>query len=181
MDNVNNLISKLGDVMQLAFVPKDVQAELRYWTETMGVGPFYLLDHIQTIRTLYRGENANIDFSVYIGYWGDIQIEIIEQHNDTPSIYKSWLDENREGLHHVCVVVEDIKKARQICVDAGIQIEQEVDLVGGGGAIYVDAGGGQGHMVELIQLMPEGLAYFDVMKAAARSWDGTNPIIKAGE
>src|SRR5690606_23902147 len=46
MNAPHSLISRLGNVMQLAFVPRDFDAAVRFWTETMGVGPFFLNDHV---------------------------------------------------------------------------------------------------------------------------------------
>lgn len=170
-------IAGLGQIMQLAFVPKDFDAAVRYWTETMGVGPFFDLQHIQTEKTLYRGKPVNLDFSVAIAYWGDMQIELIRQHNDAPSIYTSWLAAGREGLHHVCLVVDGMAQARRICQAAGAEVMQEVWLPGGGEAIYVDAGGG---LIELIDFPKEHLEFFDVMKQEAARWDGSDPIRVVG-
>lgn len=176
MSASRTLISCLGTIMQLAYVPGDLDGALRYWTETMGVGPFFKLPNIQVESAKYRGEPANIDFTVYIAYWGDLQIELIEQHNDTPSIYSSWRREGREGLHHVCIQVEDMAKARAVCAEAGATVMQEIALPGGGEAIYVDAGGGPGSLIEMICFPPENYAFFDVMRDAARDWDGSEPI-----
>ncbi|WP_079435162.1 VOC family protein [Zoogloea sp. LCSB751] len=175
-----SLISRLGSVMQMAYVPADVPGALRYWTETMGVGPFFKLSNIAVDAAKYKGEPASIDFSVYIAYWGDTQVEIIEQHNDAPSIYKSWRSEGREGLHHVCIVVADMARARGICAEAGATVLQEIWLPGGGEAIYVDAGGGPGSLIEMICFPPDNYAFFDVMRDAARHWDGSEPIRAVG-
>lgn len=32
-------IKALGDIIQMAYLPEDFDAALRYWTETVGVGP----------------------------------------------------------------------------------------------------------------------------------------------
>lgn len=175
-----SLISRLGSVMQMAYVPADVPGALRYWTETMGVGPFFKLSNIAVDAARYKGEPASIDFSVYIAYWGDTQVEIIEQHNDAPSIYKSWRGEGREGLHHVCIVVDDMARAREICAEASATVLQEIWLPGGGEAIYVDAGGGPGSLIEMICFPPDNYAFFDVMRDAARHWDGSEPIRAVG-
>lgn len=172
----NALVSRLGTVMQLAFVPGDIDAALRYWTGTMGVGPFFKLEHVQYESGKYRGEPADIDFTVYIAYWGDMQIELIEQHNDAPSIYSAWRRQGREGLHHVCIKVEDMAKARAICAEVGATVMQELTLPGGGEAIYVDAGGGPGSLIEMICFPPEAYGFFDTMREAACDWDGTDPI-----
>ncbi len=180
MNTRNALVSRLGKVMQLAFVPADVQGALRYWTETMGVGPFFKLSNIVVDAAKYRGEPANIDFSVYIAYWGELQIEIIEQHNDAPSIYSSWRQAGHESLHHVCIVVDNMAEARAVCAEAGVSVVQEIWLPGGGEAIYVDGGGGPGSLIEMICFPPESYGFFDMMREAAREWDGSEPIRVVG-
>lgn len=170
-------VSALGTVMQLAFCPKDFAGALRFWTETMGVGPFFVRGPISFPGLLYRGEPSDISFSIAIAYWGDTQIELIEQHNDAPSIYKDWADKGMEGLHHVCIVVDDIHAARAQCVAQGHGIEQEL-YYEGGGAIYVDAGGGPGILTEMVQLSAEQARRFASYRDAARAWDGADPVRK---
>ena len=48
-------ISSLGEIMQLAFVPSDFDAAVKYWTEVMGVGPFYLIENIHLDGMKYKG------------------------------------------------------------------------------------------------------------------------------
>ena len=177
---MTDTIASLGPIMQLAFVPDDIDAALAHWTKTMGAGPFYRLSHIAADRVLYRGEPTEIDFSVLIGYWGDIQIELIEQHDDAPSIYTAWRTQRREGLHHVCLAVDDIAHARAVCTAAGARFEQEVFLPGGVEAFYVDTGGGPGTMVEVIAPSADMKGLFAMMRDAAKDWDGTDPVRDLG-
>lgn len=168
-------ISDLGTVCQLAYCPRDFDAAIRYWTETMGVGPFFRRGPLSFPGMLYRGEPTDVSFSVAIAYWGDIQIELTQAHNDAPSIYRDWHEQGLEGLNHVCIVVEDIHAARALCVERGHSIEQEL-YYEGGGAIYVDAGGGPGTLTEMVQLSPEQRERFASYQAAARTWDGSQPV-----
>ena len=174
------LIASLGTVMQIAFVPADFDAALEFWIKTMGVGPFFALNHVQLDDVKYRGAPAQIDFSMVIGYWGDIQVELIRQHNDSPSIYKAWRDEGREGLHHVCILVDDMTPAREACDRAGAVVVQEGKVAGGGEVIYVDTGGGPGTMVEILKTGAGGREFFGMMREAARGWDGTDPVRRLG-
>jgi len=137
---INPTIAGLGPIMQLAYVPRDLDAAIAFWTRTMGAGPFFRLAHIAYKAATYRGQPSDVDFSVLIGYWGDMQIELIEQHNDAPSIYSAWTDAGQEGLHHVCLVVDDIGNARAVCATAGATVAQEIFL-DGYEAFYVDTGG----------------------------------------
>lgn len=169
------LIAQLGNVMQMAYVPRDFDAALRFWTQTIGVGPFFLTEHVQLQNLRYRGEPTDVDFGLAIAYWGDVQVELIKQHNDSPSIYKDWIDVGGEGLHHVCVLVEDMDKARAICLASGAAVLQEGSLPGGE-VIYVDTGGGPGTIVEVLKLPEVGLQGFARMREAARAWDGSDPV-----
>jgi methylmalonyl-CoA/ethylmalonyl-CoA epimerase len=174
------LIASLGTVMQIAYVPADFDAALAFWTKTMGVGPFFALDHVKLEDVTYRGAPADIDFSMVIGYWGDIQIELIRQHNDAPSIYKAWRDEGCEGVHHVCILVDDMDLARDVCAQAGAVVVQQGKVAGGGEVIYVDTGGGPGTMVEILKTGAGGREFFGMMRDAARGWDGTDPVRRLG-
>ena len=161
-------------------MPADFAAALAFWTKTMGVGPFFALDHVKLEDVTYRGAQADIDFSMVIGYWGDIQVELIRQHNDAPSIYKAWRDEGREGVHHVCILVDDMDVAREVCAEAGAVVVQQGKVAGGGEVIYVDTGGGPGTMVEILKTGAGGREFFGMMREAARSWDGTDPVRRLG-
>ncbi|HEV2651735.1 MAG TPA: VOC family protein [Rhizomicrobium sp.] len=173
-------LASLGEIMQLAFVPADFDGALRFWIETMGAGPFFALDHVQVENVRYRGKPANIDFSMMLGYWGDMQIEIIRQHNDTPSIYSTWRKEGREGLHHMCVLVDDIALARKACADVKAERLQEGTVPNGGAFFYADTGGGPGTMLEVLKPGPGSREFFAMMRDAARGWDGKDPIRKLG-
>ena len=168
-------ISGLAPIIQMAFVPRDMDTALNFWTKVIGAGPFFSLPHVAYREALYRGSPVKIDFSILIGYWGDMQIELIRQHCDSPSIYKSWLDEGREGLHHVCILVDDIAEARAVFTAAGSRFEQEV-FMDGAEAFYADTGGGPDTMVEVLQPSPDFIGLFTMMRDAARGWDGSNPV-----
>src|SRR5947207_1962468 len=137
--------------MQMAYVPGDFDRALRFWTETIGAGPFFAIDHVKLERVRYRGEPSDIDFSMMLGYWGDMQIELIRQHNDSPSIFKTWRDEGREGLHHVCVLVDDMAPVREMYKNACVAAVQEALVPGGGEVVYLNTGGGPGSLVEVLK------------------------------
>jgi len=173
-------IAAIGEIMQLSFVPADVPAALKFWTETMGAGPFVAFDHVQSESCHYKGTPSAIDFNIYIGYWGDMQIEIVEQQNDAPSIYKDWRDAGMEGLNHVCIVTDDIAKSRAIFAERGGKILQELKLPGGGEAFYADTGGGPGTIVEVLLPAPGLLEAFAYIKSLGIGWDGSDPVRRLG-
>jgi methylmalonyl-CoA/ethylmalonyl-CoA epimerase len=167
----------IGPVMQMAFVPADFDAAIRHWTETMGVGPFYLIENIALENMRYRGAPSDCVFSIALAYWGDMQIELIRQENDAPSIY---CGAEGAGLHHTCVLTDDIAKARKTALAAGAGILVEADVGEDGGVLYVDTGGGPGSIVEILQPASGSGALFDMIKTASVGWDGRDPVRRLG-
>jgi methylmalonyl-CoA/ethylmalonyl-CoA epimerase len=182
LNPVGRKLASLGEIFQIAFVPADFDAALRFWTETMGAGPFYLLEHIQSENCRYRGEPAAFDFSAAVGYWGDLQIELIHQHDARPSIYSSWLEQGQQGVHHVCVAVQDMAETRRVCAELGLAVLQEAQFRGGSAeVIYVDTHGGPGTMVEFWKGDEAGRTFFAGIREAARNWDGSKPLRRKGD
>ena len=50
--------------------------------------------------------------SIALANSGDLQIELIQQVNDAPSMYKEFLDAGHEGLQHVAMPTE-ISRGKQ--------------------------------------------------------------------
>jgi methylmalonyl-CoA/ethylmalonyl-CoA epimerase len=166
-------VAGLGEILQLAYVPGDVEGALKYWINTIGAGPFYHNPHIVFDTMNYMGEPTALDMSSWLGYWGDTQIEIIKQHNDAPSMYKDWRDRRLEGIQHLGLIAE--AGARDFLVNSGAIIVQDGTL-GGAEFFYADLGGGPGAVVEVMMNSQLARDVFGAMRAAARDWNGKNPI-----
>lgn len=171
--------ASLGDVMQLAFVPSDFEAGLKHWIEVIGAGPFFLLPNVSLPGGRYRGEASEPVFTMALGYWGDMQIELIRPENDAASIYRGDYGVT-DRLHHVCVLVDSIGEARARCGDVGAEIIFEAPVGDTGGVIYADPRSGPGNLVELLEPQPGTKELFAMMRDAARNWDGGDPLRSLG-
>jgi methylmalonyl-CoA/ethylmalonyl-CoA epimerase len=173
-------LGKLGAIMQLAYVPTDFDAAIDYWTRALGVGPFFMWEHIQVDHLEYRGAPSTPDFSVALSYWGDMQIELIRQDNDAPSIYRDW---NSNALHHVQIVVADYDEAVAACEREGFAMAMEGTGLLGNPAFqfaYCDLGTyGPAGFIEFAR-RPEGDnslgERMEKMQRAVREWDGTEAV-----
>jgi methylmalonyl-CoA/ethylmalonyl-CoA epimerase len=170
-------ISAIGPVMQIAFVPSDFDAAIAHWTQMMGVGPFFLIENIALEDMRYLGEPSDCVFTIALAYWGDMQVELIRQENDAPSIYRGCED---GALHHTCVLTDDIETARNIAGAAGATILVEAKVGEDGAVLYVDTGGGPGSIVEILQPASGSAGLFAMIKAASVGWDGSDPLRKLG-
>ena len=177
--SVPGTIAALGEIMQLAFVPEDFDAAVAHWTQTMGVGPFFLIEGIHLDGMKYRGKPTEAVFDLALAYWGDIQIELIRPRDEHPSIYRGEYARVGNGLHHVCILVDDIAEARRVCAEAGAEVVIE-GTFGTSQVIYVDAGGGPGTLVEILQQAKDGPDLFGMIKAAGIGWDGSEPLRRLG-
>lgn len=174
-----NTIAGIGPIMQNAYLPEDFDAALKYWTETMGVGPFFLLENIRLGDMKCMGEPTDAIFTVAIAYWNDMQIELVRPDNDAPAHYTGKYKVH-DRMHHTCQVVEDIEVARKAVEDAGATIVVEGKVGETGYVIYADPGFGAGGIVEFVQLAEGGVEFFAMMKDAAANWDGSEPVRKLG-
>lgn len=167
-------ITDLGAVMQLAYVPDDFDATLDHWVR-MGAGPFFIMSGSRAEWARNRGKPSDPVLTVALGHWGDMQIEIIRQDNDEASPYKEWRDAGGEGLHHVCIVVDDIGEAKRVCAEAGGELMFN-GAAAGAEWIYVDSHGGPGSVIEIIQHSEQSAGLMAMIRSASQGWDGTDPV-----
>jgi methylmalonyl-CoA/ethylmalonyl-CoA epimerase len=164
-----------GPVIQMGFVVPDLDRAMEHWTGTVGVGPFYVLSHIRFAEALYRGRPTNADISVGIAQWGEIQVELIQQYNDAPSIYRDFPYRERGGLQHVGVmttsVADDLARLRPL----GVEAVQSGSTANGIRFAYVSTDHYPGAMIELIEHGPID-EFFAMVRQAAQGWDGTQPV-----
>jgi hypothetical protein len=170
-----------GPVIQNAFVVNDLDAALDHWTRVMGVGPFFVFERVEFAEIWYRGQSAHdIDLTVAIGYWGNLQIELIRQRNDAPSIYTDFPAREAGGLQHMGVITESVSRDLIRLKDAGIEAVQYGITTGGLRFAYVSTNQHPGGMIELIESNPRMLKFFSKMQAAAQEWDGSEPVRRVG-
>lgn len=166
-----------GPIMQNGFVVRDLEAAMRHWTGVLGVGPFFVLPRVAFADVTYRGRAVDIQMAVATAYSGDLQIELVQQLNDAPSVYREFLDAGREGLHHVGVATTDYVADLARIRAHGLAVAQGGSTAAGTGFAYFDSAGEfQGSMVELFEATPALMKFFAKVQAASRDWDGTDPI-----
>ena len=64
----------LYTVRQVAYVVRYMEKALKYLTEYLKVGPFFILEHAPLENQKYRGAESNADISIALGNSADLQI-----------------------------------------------------------------------------------------------------------
>jgi len=166
-----------GPVIQHAFAVRDMDAALTYWTEVMGVGPFYRVNEASYQSALYRGAPSQPKYSVALAYWGDTQIELVMPTADEPSIYKEFLEEGHDGLmHHMCVTVDDMDAFRSRIEGRGFEALAALKLEPKGEVLYLRGKGQKWPLIEVGQFPQTIYDFFDLAKSASVNWDGSDPV-----
>lgn len=169
---------QFGPVMQNAFLVDDLEASIHQWATKLGVGPFYVFEHVQFSEIYFRGERTPMDMTGAIAYWGEMQIELIVQHNAAPSIYQEFKQRGLHGLHHMGVMTDDLDAHLERLKDKDITPLQHGRLTTGVRFAYVNSDFSPGTMIELIEAGDVIVGFFKIIKEASINWDGKNPIVR---
>jgi len=173
---------RFGVIRQIAFVVHDIDAALRYWTETLGVGPFFIIRNVRPGTFEYHGRPSPPPLlSVALGNSGDLQIEIIAQHDDSPSAYRDFLDSGCEGFHHVSAwgtrEQYDAAVARERAAGTAVAHAGTTDAESGRFAYFATDSAPGGTIYEVSEGMePMSAALMQMVADAAKDWDGSDPV-----
>lgn len=167
---LNPNLPGISKVEQIAFVVPDLDEGMSYWEKTFGVGPFYVRRNVSVAEFQFEGEKSAPVISLAQAWCGNFQIELLQQHNDAPSVLRKFVP-SYNTIHHVGVRTRDHAADQATLLAAGYRLVQHVATVSGSVARFYYGGQGFG-LVEMIYLPDDG-AGWDKMRAAAASWDGT--------
>jgi len=167
---------RFGPLVQNGFVVRDLEAAVAHWSGTVGIGPFFLLEHIPFGQVFFRGAPLQLDMSVAIAQWGEVQIELIVQHDAAPSIYTEFAQRHAQGLQHVGVMTQSLDQHLERLRPLGIEPVQWGATATGMRFAYVNTDAYPGAMIELIETGPAVEAFFGMVRGAAAGWDGTRPL-----
>lgn len=172
------MMKQFGSIKQVAYVVKDMDAALGYWTEVLNAGPFFMFEHSQMDDQRYRGGRSDVDVSLAVGNSGDVQIELIFCENDAPSVYKEFLDAGRLGVHHVGLMPESYETAYKQYESLGFEAAFECKI-SGTSLVYFDTVSALGHFTELWERSDAFIDFMGHVKEASVGWDGTDPVRNA--
>ncbi len=164
-------------VFQFAYFVPNLDEAIQHWSSTVGAGPFFVTEHHKADRFVYKGQPVEADVSYAFGYAGEHQIQLIEQHDDSPSIYTDMFARGTGGHHHVAMLVADYPQERQRLLDLGFELAcelhaNEID------AAYFDSRDTIGVYTEIHSDTPRIRGTFARWKQAHEDWDGTGDPVR---
>ena len=163
----------LGPVGQLGYVVEDLEKAAWSWVEKAGVGPWTVIPHITLDYFNYLGESSEVEMGIAIAFTGSMQIELIQQHNNAPSMYRDFINQCGEGIQHVCFYPEDYDEALKSLSVMGMNVSQD-GAIRGMRFAYLE--GMDGNVLEIGDISEKvRLRRQDDIESAA-CWDGSDPV-----
>jgi len=164
-----------GPIRQNGYVVRDLDRAIHAWLE-VGVGPWLLLPHLTQADSVYRGQPTEPVVSIAFANSGELQVELIEQEDDSPSIYREYLDAGREGFHHLAWWAEDFEAVTRAAEGAGWPLLHAGNAGGTAQFAYYDPGGVTSTVVEVMELTDATRWLAATVRDAAAGWDGSDPV-----
>lgn len=166
-----------GAIRQNGYVVRDIGAALDHWVRVLGVGPWYYFERVKIDWFRHRGTPFDLEMSVALANSGDLQIELIQQRNAAPSMYREFLDAGREGLQHVAYWTTDYQAVYDHALSLGYRVGHEGQIGGEKGRFaYFDTEGHPGTVIELSDISGPKGSFFEMVRKASTGWDGSTPI-----
>lgn len=168
----------LGGVRQVGYVVRDIEKAMAHWSGALGVGPWFYKEDVGTTEFRYQGrESRPPRLSIALANSGDLQIELIQQRDDAPSLYLDSLNRAGECAQHIAFwTLDRFDEYTARLLERGY-VEGHGGRMGLRGRfayfIHPDLPSG---MIEISEMKGGKGEYFAEIRKASETWDGTAPI-----
>lgn len=167
--------SVFGKVRQIGYMSRDLDQSMQYFVDAWGVGPWYTLRNVKA-SMLYRGTPTELEISIAMANCGDLQFEIVTQHDDAPSLYQEALAHtNSLHVQHMAIWAQDVAAVEAEAYHKGWQSVFET-VSGPGRSVFVTHHSAPQVCIEISDCDPfKERARAEIQRIAA-TWDGTDPV-----
>lgn len=159
---------------QLGFVVRDLSQAAERWVRVFGAGPFHVMPVFEFQMTC-AGARTAVTAQVAVAQMGPVQIELIQQLCDRPSIFRDWSREGSCAMHQVATVTNafESKKSHYEALGYSIAAENVNSPIR---VAYIDTVSDFGFYTEVVESSPGFLANLGAMARTGADWDGSDPL-----
>lgn len=166
---------KLGPIRQVGYVVKDIEKAMQEWLH-LGVGPWFYTETVPVENFQYMGAPSDLAMSVALTNSGYIQVELIQQRNEAPSLYRDFLKTAGEGIQHVSHWVEDFDEKSNLLLDMGYIVGHSGNIGPNGRFAYFVNENLFGTIIEVSETSGFKGEIFKSIADICMNWDGADPI-----
>ena len=134
-------MTKIKRINHVAILVKDIDAALKFWRDQLGL----ILDHVEEVPS----QSSKVAFLPV----GEGEVELVEPTDPNSGLAK-FLNKRGEGLHHLCVEVNDINLVLGKLKETGVRLinEDPISLPGRKMA-FIHPKSASGVLVELYEII----------------------------
>ena len=138
-----------GDVIQVAYVVRDMEKALKLYWEVFEIGPWMVYTFAAPLMrdSIVRGKPSNHSYLLAVTRHLDVQQELVQPLSGD-SIYTEHLKKKGEGIHHVKLFYPDLSAARARFAALGYH-EIQSGKVDDNEFYYLDTEADFGYVIEL--------------------------------
>lgn len=134
-------MAKIKKINHVAIVVEDIDSAMGFWGDALGL----TLDHVEDVPS----QASKVAFIPV----GDSEVELV-QPTDPASGLAKYLDKRGEGMHHLCVEVDDIEGMLTVLKEKGVRlINEEPITLPGRRMAFVHPKSANGVLIELYELV----------------------------
>ena len=152
-----------GEVRQTAYIVPDIDQAIDDWGRQLEISPFAVCREISPLAgSSYRGQpTPEIVMNVAFAYLGELQLELIQQVNDTPSMYREAIEKRGYSHHHYGFCVEDFQGTTERALAGDFEAVVEAGVPGFARMSYIESRTIPGLVCEVIEWNDFTRPYFD--------------------
>jgi hypothetical protein len=163
-------------IVQIGYHVPDIEAVARQFADNFGWGPFFVMHHVELKQCIYRGKPATLDHGLACGQAGPIMVELNQQYGDEPSIFRDMYAANQFGVQHHASFADDVDEEVKRYNSLGFPTAMRASTSNGVDYAFIDTRPLFGYMVELYPRSDGLMQWYDMVREAAREWDGRDPV-----
>lgn len=166
----------LGGITQAAYVVADIYASMKEFTDSLNVGPWFVTGPFVPPAGTYRGQPTTMSVTLAVGFSGHLMIELVQQHDELPSVYRELVERTGYGFHHFAVATRNLDTdiARYQCKGYALAFSDVSPR--GVRVAYMDSSSAIHGMIELIEMSDRLEAIYTKFYHASVGWDGSDPV-----
>jgi len=136
-------MSQIKKINHVAIVVRDIDESLKFWATALGLK----LHHREDVPS----QASKVAFIPV----GESEIELVQPTTDDSGM-AAYLEKRGEGMHHLCVEVDDIEAKMQELKEAGIRLINDTpQILPGRKMAFIHPKSASGVLVELYEITAE--------------------------
>jgi len=171
-----NFGQPVGSIIQVAYIVESIERSMAEFTARLKIGPWFVSGPFVPPEGLYRGRPTYMKLTLAVGFAGHMSFELIEQHDDAPSVYREIVERRGYGFHHWGMPTDDLDGDVERYRSLGYEPAFSDRSPRGYRVVYIDTTRDLPGMMELMELTPDLEARYTEMYLASVGWDGSEPI-----